>query len=231
MVDTAIQTSIRSHDVDCIQDDLSMPNRCYAISIEGQLLGNYRENVLHFQSTGTNDNDTLAASESLNGGWFTNIMGLWLATLPASYQLYRLSSRRVDLKPSATGHRYLGIGTHPGTRGTDATSQQCCPSIFLIPTMGTFSGGKIFWPAIPQGDLVNNVVSTGWQTAVDACIAAMVSGFTSSSITWSLAIYSKKRNTISAVTSHSYSPYVGFLVKRRGPSETMARRRHKKRIP
>lgn len=208
-----------------------MANRCYALSIEGQLNGNYRENVLHFQSTGTNDNDTLAAGESLVNGWFTSISGLWLATLPNTYCIYRLSARRVDLKPSAVAHKYLDINTQVGSGGSNSTSQQMCPSVFLIPTMGNFSGGKIFWPAAPQGDVINNVVKTTWQTSIDSVIAAMVSGFTNSSITWTLAIFSKKRHTISSVVSHTYSPYVGFLVKRRGPSETMARRRHKKRIP
>jgi len=195
-----------------------MPNRCYSLTIEGVLQENYRANVLHFQSTGTNDNDTLAAAESLVNGWTTSIKALWLATVPSAYSYYRLSARRVDLKPSAVGHKYTGQGLNFGTRGTDATYQQCSPSIFLIPTMGAHSGGKIFWPAVPQGDIIQNLPTVAWQTAVDACIAAMVSGFTNSSITWTLAVFSKKLNTISSVVSHTYSPFVGFLLKRRATS-------------
>jgi len=206
-----------------------MANRCYSLTIEGLVLATYRANVLHFQSTGTNDNDTLAAAESLVSAWNTSIKALWLATLPAEYSFFRLSARRVDLKPSAVGTLYFGKETQTGTRGTDCTAQQTCPTIFLVPTMGAFSGGKIFWPCIPQNDLVSSLPSTGWQTAVDACIAAMVSGITASSITWTLAVYSKKHNTISSVVSHSYSPFVGFLLKRRATSGYKGPK-HKKRL-
>jgi hypothetical protein len=201
-----------------------MANRIYSLRLEAFLQNSYIETVLHFQSTGTADNDTLAAAESLCNGWNTSIKSLWLATLPSAYFVYRLSSRRVDLKPSATGHKYLLQGTAVGTRGTDATALQTCPSVFLIPTMGTSTGGKIFWPAIPQGDLVDSVSSVSWQTVVDSCIAAMISGFTNSGITWTLCIYSRKHNTASNVVGHTYSPFVGFQVGRRGPSEVRSRR-------
>lgn len=93
-----------------------MANRCYALTIEGIELATYRANVLHFQSTGTNDNDTLAAAESLVSAWNASIKALWLATLPAEYSLFRLSARRVDLKPSAVGTLYFGKETQTGTR-------------------------------------------------------------------------------------------------------------------
>lgn len=201
-----------------------MANRCYALTIQGMLLDQYRENVLHFQSTGTADNDTLAAGESLNSGFFSSILGLWLDTLPSSYYVQRTTARRVDLKPSATAHKYYAVGSRPGTRGTDGTAQQTSPSIFLIPTMGTFSGGKIFWPTIPQGDLTNSVAASAWQTAVNTCIAAMVSGFTNSGITWTLAIFSRKHHTISNVVGHTFSPLVGFQVGRRSHGEVRSRR-------
>lgn len=201
-----------------------MANRCYSLTVRGLLLDQYRENVLHFQSTGTNDNDTLAAGESLIAGFLASIQTAWLNTLPAAYSLMRLSARRVDLKPSATAHRYFGLGQQPGTRATDGTAQQTAPSVFLIPTMGTFSGGKIFWPAVPQGDLVNNVLATAWITVVNTCISAMVSGFTNAGITWTLAIFSRKHGTISNVVGHTFSPLVGYQVGRRSYGEVRSRR-------
>lgn len=194
-----------------------MANRCYSLEIQGVLNSSYRECVLHFQSTGTADNDTLAAGESLCNGFHASLRTLWLATLPLTYSLVRLAARRVDLKPSVTAHRYYGIGLNTGTDGANATSQQLCPSIFLVPTMGTKSGGKIFWPAISQAQCVQGVVTIAWQTLVDAFIAAAISGFTNSGITWTLAVYSRKLNTISNVASHSYSPVVGFQNRRRTP--------------
>lgn len=201
-----------------------MANRCYSLTVRGLLQDQFRENVLHFQSTGTADNDTVAAGESLIAGWIASVKTAFLATLPAAYCLTRLSARRVDLKPSATTHTYFPYFTAPGTRATDGTAQQTCPTIFLIPTMGTFSGGKIFWPTVPQGDLVNNVLASAWQTVVNTCISAMTSGFTNAGITWTLAIFSRKHGTISNVVGHTYSPLVGFQVGRRSYGEVRSRR-------
>lgn len=194
-----------------------MANRVFQLEVQGTLLSSYRENVLHFQSSGTNDNDTLAAAESLVNGWHTAIRTLWLATLPATYSISRLAARRVGLKPSAVGRRFYGFGAQPGTRGSDATAEQTCPSVFLVPTMGVKSGGKIFWPAIPQGDIVQSALASSWQTVADSCIAAMISGFTNAGITWTLCVYSRKLNTISNVASHSYSAVIGFQGRRRKP--------------
>jgi hypothetical protein len=194
-----------------------MANRAFQLSVQGILNSSYRETVLHFQSTGTNDNDTLAAAESLCNGWHTAVRALWLATLPPTYFLVRLAARRVQLKPSATGCKYYGIGLDPGTRGADAGPQQTCPSIFLVPTMGVKSGGRIFWPSIPQGDLIQSALAAGWQTAVDAAIAAMVTGFTNAGITWTLCVFSRKLGTISNVASHNYSPVIGYQGRRRKP--------------
>lgn len=194
-----------------------MANRVYALNIEGIMAASYRQTVLHFQSTGTNDNDTLAAAESLCAGFNASCMTSFLATLPSQYMVVRLTARRVGLKPSATGCLYYGVGLKPGTRGSDCTAQQLCPSIFLVPTMGTKSGGKIFWPAVPQGDVVQNSPAAGWITVLNTAIAAMVSGFTNAGITWTLGIYSRKLNSVSNVTSHSMSPVLGFQSRRRKP--------------
>lgn len=194
-----------------------MANRCYALGIEGCLGSSYRECVLHMQSTGTADGDTFAAAMSLVTAFDTSAKAQWLATLPGSYFLTRTWARRVDLKPSATGCHQYNAFTTPGTRGSSATANQTCPSIFLVPSMGTKSGGKIFWPCIPQGDIVSNALTTAWQTVVDTFIAALVSGITASSITWTLAVYSRKLNSIANVASHSFSPVIGFQGRRRKP--------------
>lgn len=194
-----------------------MANRTYQLEIQGILLSSYRETVLHFQSTNTADGDTVAAGESLNNGFASSLLALWLATLPSSYSLIRTAARRVALKPSAGTCKYYLQGSQPGTRGSQATAQQMCPSIFLIPTMGVKSGGKIFWPAVPQGDYTNNFPSAGWKSAVDAFIAAAVAGFTNSGMTWTLAIFSRKNGTTSNVAGHTFSPVVGYQSKRRKP--------------
>ncbi len=194
-----------------------MATRIYELTIQGVLNCSYRETVLHFQSGGTNDNDTVAAGESLCAAFNTSALAQFLATLPGIYSVVRLTARRVGLKPSAGTCRYYGIGVQPGTRGTDGSGQQTCPSVFLVPTMGTKSGGKIFWPSIPQADLVESTPSTAWQTAVSTLLATLVGGITNAGITWTLGIYSRKNNSVSNVASHSMSPVVGFIGKRRKP--------------
>lgn len=195
-----------------------MANRCYRLAIQGLLNSSYRETDLSFQSGGTADNDTVAAGESLLSAFNSSLLTLWSLTLPASYNTMRLTARRQDLKPSATVCKYYGIGAQQGNRGSDGTGQQTCPSIFLVPTMGTKSGGKIFWPTIPQADLVQSVPTAGWQTAVNNFLAAAISGITAAGITWTLCIFSRKLHTMSSVVSHSFSPVVGFQSRRRKPA-------------
>jgi len=191
--------------------------RTYQLEIQGMLFTSYRETVLHFNSPDTNDNDTLAAGESLCAAFDSAAKAQFLATLPAQYSIVRLAARRVGLKPSATACMFYGAQTQTGTRATDGTGQQTCPSIFLVPTMGTKSGGRIFWPSIPQADLVQNSPSAAWQTVVDTVLATLIAGITSASMTWTLVVYSRKLNSTANITSHSFSPVVGFIGKRRKP--------------
>jgi hypothetical protein len=84
--------------------------------------------------------------------------------------------------------------------------------------MGTVSGGKIFWPAVPQGDIFESIPQAAWQTAVNAWFTAMLAGFTNAGITWLLGVYSKKHNSFAQITGHQFSPLVGFLKKRKNPT-------------
>lgn len=195
-----------------------MANRCYQLAIDGCDQASYRSTILHFQSTGTSDTDTVAAGVSLTSGFDASLKAAFLATLPAAYSIVMLAARRVDLKPSATIYKSYGFNNQFGTRGSNATGQQTCPSIFLVPTMGTKSGGRIFWPCIPQADLVTSSYSAGWQTAVNSFLTSAISGFTNAGITWTLCVYSRKLNTMANIASHSFSPVIGFQSKRRKPA-------------
>lgn len=195
-----------------------MATEVYQLGVEGIVGTSYVECVLHFQGVGVSSGDTLAAGESLNLGFDASLRALWLATLPPNYLLTRLCSRRVSAVPSATAVESEVAGGYTGTRGTQSTGLQTCPSVFLVPTMGTKSGGKIFWPAIPQGDLNDSSYAAGWKTAVDAFIAAAVAGFTQAGITWTLCIWSRKHGSASTVAGHNFSPVIGFQGKRRKPA-------------
>jgi hypothetical protein len=195
-----------------------MATETYELAIQGLLASSYRETVLHFSGVGVASGDTLAAGESLINGFVTAAEGLFAATLPPTFSITGYRARRSTPAPSAVAHLQYPPGYLPGTRGSGSTSQQCCPSIFLVPTMGTKSGGKIFWPAVPQGDILDNVYGAAWKTAVDATIAALVAGFTNAGITWTLAIFSRKHLSTSTVAGHNYSPVIGFQSRRRKPT-------------
>jgi len=195
-----------------------MATETYELRIQAADVASYRENVLHFSGVGVATNDTLAAAESLCTAFDGTWKSLWLATLPAQYYLVTIAARRVSPKPSAVGYITYGVGSTVGTRGSNAVAQQTCPSIFLVPTMGTKSGGKVFWPCIPAGDISSGAYSAGWKTAVDAFFTSTVAGVTVGGITWTQVIYSRKHNTSSVITGHSYSPVIGFIGKRRKPA-------------
>lgn len=190
----------------------------FELRIEGVLGASYRETVLHFSGNGTAAGDTLASADSLVAGWIANCQPAFLLTLPASYSLVQLTARRATPKPSGQSVTNNGLGNVVGTRGSNATSQQMCPSIFLIPAMGTKSGGKIFWPACPQGDMNQSIPSAGWQTAIGNYFTAATTPFTNAGITWHQVIYSKKVGSTSDIQSHQFSPFVGYMLKRRKPA-------------
>lgn len=194
-----------------------MATEVYELKIDGVLNASYRQTVLHFQGVGTNANDTNAGGLSLTSGFVANLQNLFLLTLPASYSLTRLNARRAIPTPSNVVQVSNGVGNIVGTRGSNATSQQMCPSLFLVPAMGTKSGGKIFWPACPQGDMNQSIPSTAWQTAISNFMTPAIAGFTTSGITWTLVIYSKKHTSTAGITGFQFSPFVGFKNKRRKP--------------
>src|SRR5215471_14675486 len=125
-----------------------MSNTIHQLSIDGVDIASYRSTVLYFLATGANDNDTLSSTEALVNGWVASLQNLWLGTLPSSYNITQLRARRSAFKPSYVAHKKYNVGNLPGTRSGSSTSQQLNPVLFLVPTMGTKSGGKIFWPSI-----------------------------------------------------------------------------------
>ncbi len=187
----------------------------YQLVIEGNLNNEIRQNVLHFQGTGTNNADTQAGGESLVAGWIANIEALYLACLPGSYSIDLEWARRVSPKTSTQVFDQAQYLQKPGTRGTDATTQQVAPCIFLVPPTGTKSGGKIFMPACPQGDLIGQAFAAAYVTATNALVAALQAGFTQAGITWIGFIYSRKLGSGVPIASHHLSQVVGIQKGRR----------------
>lgn len=194
-----------------------MATENYLLSIQGNVNGEYNECVQCFESSGTDPTNTFQTGVDLLTAWDTNARSLWLACLPSSYSLGLLSAKRAFPKPTANPMLQYGYGSHLGTRGSDATSYNLCPVMFLVPPMGIKSGGKTFMPCVAQGDIVNNSYVSGYQTAVDAYFAALLAGLAGSGTNWKLAIYSRKAGSASLVQSFGLSERIGYQGRRRKP--------------
>ncbi len=194
-----------------------MATETYLLSVQGSLQGQYRENVLAFTSAGLGANATLDNAGDLINAFVTHGQALWLAMMPASYWLDLYSARRAFPKPSATANLQLQAFNVGGTRGAGATSYNLCPTVFLVPPMGTKSGGRVFLPAVSQADIVNNSYITAYANAVTAFFSAAITGFAGSGSNWQLSIYSRKNASAALVNSHGLSERLGFQGKRRRP--------------
>lgn len=195
-----------------------MATETYELCVDGVQSASYRSMVLHFSGVGVNSNDTLAAGDSLVTGFRLTCEAAMLAALPSSYSLMEYRARRATPKPSAVSRSSFQVAGVPGTGASTCTAMQTCPCIFLVPTMGVKSGGKIFFPAVPTGELDQNTFSGTWSGLIDTWMATMLSPFTQAGIDWQLAIFSRKLLTTSDVAGYHLSSVIGFQNRRRKPT-------------
>jgi hypothetical protein len=153
----------------------------------------------------------------LKDGWIATLQALWLAVNTPDYQIMQLQARRISSSPSAVAKEQYQLNDQPGTRGSQSTSQNLAPVVFLIPPMGVKSGGKIFMPSVDIADVVQNVYSAGYLTASNAFMTAATTPFSSSGITWQLAIWSRRLAVGNLVMSWTHSSRIGFQGRRRVP--------------
>jgi hypothetical protein len=194
-----------------------MATENYLLTINGGVMGSPNQTVLCFQSAGLASNDTLDAGVDLINAFAGNLEALWLACLPGTYSLNMYAARRAFPKPSAVAKLQYDASQVTGQRGSNATSYNLCPVIFLVPPMGTKSGGKVFMPAVPQGDIINNQYVAGYLTATSAFFNAAIAGAAGSGTNWKLAIYSRKLQSVQLAQSFSKSLRLGFQGRRRTP--------------
>lgn len=192
-----------------------MATELYELSVEGIHNGQFVENVMHFVGDNLTANDTWESGYDLLHSWETNIVSLWQACLPQSYQVTRTTARRILVKPSVVAHTQYQMGDLPGTGATDAASYQLCPSVFLVPPLGVKSGGRVFMPAISVVDINGNVYASGYVANINALFTAMTANFGTGSITWQMAILSRKLGTYALVKAWGLSPVIGFQSRRR----------------
>jgi hypothetical protein len=195
-----------------------MATETYALSIQGVHKQERNECVISYKGDGLTANDTFNSGLDLIDSWEGNLMALWVAMLPTSYYVERLSARRIHpIGISQVYHRQYQSTDHPGTVSGVAQSQQLCPAIQLIPPLGVKSGGRMFLPCIAKGSIDSNAYSGAYLTAVDDWIAGQLSNFGVNAIQWTLAIYSRKLDATSNVVAYNLSPRIGYQARRRSP--------------
>lgn len=190
----------------------------FELRVCGVHMSEFVENVIHFQGTGTDPNDTYTAGKSLVDGWIANIETAWLAAMPATYEIRQYQARRVLVSPSAVYRKTFAHGTKVGTAGSAGESLQLCPCLLFVPPLGTKSLGKLFLPAVTQGSIVNNVYSAGYQTIITTLITAILTAFSQAGIAWVKVILSRKLSSASPAISAKLSAAIGFQKRRRAPT-------------
>lgn len=204
-----------------------MATELYELLVQGNHNGKPVENVIHYQGANLTANDTFRNGDDLVVGWDANILPLWLNCFPATYQVNRLAARRSLPKGSAVFHTQYQVGTQVGNFGSIAASYQLCPTVFLVPPMGTKSGGKIFMPCIDDTAINGNKYSVGYISAISSLMVAMMANFGTGSITWQLAIMSRKLQTFALVQAYTLSARIGFQRRR---AHMYGRPRNKKKV-
>jgi hypothetical protein len=195
-----------------------MANATYQLSIAGTHYNQFVENVICFKGDLAAGIDTMAESEDLVESWLSNVVTAWLACVPPTYLIDRLSARcLLPAGPSSVFHHQVINDAHIGTFGTAAASENLCPAVNLIPPMGVKSQGRVYLPCVAKTAIDNNKFVAGYITAVNALFNLMAAGFANSATTWKTAVYSKKNGTSSLSLAHSLSAAIGFQGRRRRP--------------
>lgn len=194
-----------------------MPDELYRVEFRGNLAGQYRDNVMHWRILGAANDTPFTNANDLVLFLSSNIVPLFLATLPDDYHLDALFARRIGPTAGNYAATDYAPASMPGDRTGPAVSEQLCPCVTLIPPMGTKSAGRIFLPAVAKGDINLNVYLAGYVTVVNALMAAMVAGGSVAGGTASLCIFSRKTNTNSAVLDYHLSSVLGYQRRRARP--------------
>lgn len=194
-----------------------MATGLYRLDIRGNLAGQYRENVLHFQGTGITPIAPWTDAKEVLVSFDANYLASWLGVLPPDYQVDALVCRQVGPIPGSYSIFDYVDGEQVGQRGAEAASEQLCPCVTLIPTLGVKSAGRVFLPAVDKSDIQANVPTGGYKTAVTNLFNALIAGNSFLGGNLALCIYSRKLNTASAISTFQLSPVLGYQRRRATP--------------
>lgn len=186
----------------------------YRLRVQGLHQTEYNECVMYFKGVNLDTAEYLVNARDLLLSWSADMLGVWAALFPASQQTLRTSACKASPGGGGEVSQQFTVGGQPGTVSGGAASQQLCPVVRLIPSMGVKSAGKIFLPCIAESDVNANVVQSRWTNAVFDFMELAMGGFAQGSITWSIVVFSRKLQTFSDVLDYDTSPIIGFQRRR-----------------
>lgn len=194
-----------------------MATSLYRMSLLSTLMGSLRENVFHLildPEPSANPYDT---ADQILAAWVSTFKPLWLAMLPEDCFLESIFVQRIKPSMGAFASSNFANQQEVGTRSGQTIAQQLCPCVSLIPPMGVKSAGRMFLPAVSRSDYSKNVPSSGFLTAISNYFTPLLAGFSVAGGTATLAIFSRKLQTYSAVSAFNLSPAVGYQRHRNKP--------------
>jgi len=194
-----------------------MPDELHRVEWHGNLMGQYRANVMHFRIAGATNDTPFLNSQALGVFLDSSIKPLFLAALPQDYFLDALFVRRIG--PTSGPYSIVDYAPQDqaGTRGVASVSEQLCPCITLIPPMDVKSAGRIFMPAVGKLDVNLNVYSPTYVTAINNLVNAMIAGGSVAGGSAVLTIFSRKLNTNNTVAAFHLSSVIGYQRRRARP--------------
>lgn len=194
-----------------------MATELYQLRVQGRHQQEYNECDMFYVGENLTAGDVVHNARDLLSNWEGNIMDLWLAILPATYQCERLTARRIDVGGGIDIVHQYQIGTFPGAVAGGASAQQLCPIIRWIPPINVKSAGRNFVPCIAEADINSGQPIADWFTRVQTFTTAVINGFGDGSITWTQAILSRKLNQFHKAVGADTSPIIGWQRRRQRP--------------
>jgi len=194
-----------------------MAKELYRLTLSGNHTSEYWQNDLFFEGDNLSAGDVIHNAKDLLSNFLNNAMGPYLDLLPSTVYLNRIVTCRQDV---AGGVQIVHQFDYQGAQGTisgEASSQQLCPIVRLIPPMNTKSAGRFFLPAAAEQEFEANAPTSTWLVLLSAFMNILLSGMSDGAITWTLAIYSRKNQSYTIAQDYDTSPIIGWQRRRQRP--------------
>jgi len=186
----------------------------YRLRVQGLHQTEYNEVVMHFKGENLTAADYRANAIDLLSSWSSTPLGDFIAMLPSSYQLLRISASKASVGGGSEASEQFTFGANPGGRSGGAASQQLCPIVRLIPPMGIKTAGRMFLPCVAEIDVAANVLSATFLSNLGTYMSDVMTNFGTGAISWTQVIFSRKTGVFSDVVSYDTSPIIGFQRRR-----------------